>query len=157
MRIKKIAPVTPANGNIKNSYGTSQTDTYSQEYINDVTYEIVTGNGWTMKKYGNGILEGWCTKEFSDIVINTAWGSLYGNATNELLEFGTYPVTFLEEPNVNINQTVTTTHNSSCMAILWSSVGNSKTKLFGIRVIRPDGSSNGRNIAVAVSVKGKWK
>lgn len=34
MRIKKIAPVTPANGNIENSYGTSQTDTYSQEYIN---------------------------------------------------------------------------------------------------------------------------
>ena len=34
MRIKKIAPTTPANGNIENSYGTSQTDTYSQEYIN---------------------------------------------------------------------------------------------------------------------------
>lgn len=34
MRIRKIAPVTPANGNIKNSYGTSQTNTYSQEYIN---------------------------------------------------------------------------------------------------------------------------
>ena len=36
MRIKKIAPVTPANGNIENSYGTSQTDTYSQEYINNI-------------------------------------------------------------------------------------------------------------------------
>ena len=35
-QIKKIAPVTPANGNIENSYGTSQTDTYSQEYINNV-------------------------------------------------------------------------------------------------------------------------
>lgn len=35
MRIKKIAPVTPANGNIENSYGTSQENTYSQEYIND--------------------------------------------------------------------------------------------------------------------------
>lgn len=34
MRIKKIAPVTPANGNIENSYGTSQENTYSQEYIN---------------------------------------------------------------------------------------------------------------------------
>ena len=37
MRIKKIAPETPANGNIENSYGTSQTDTYSQEYINGKT------------------------------------------------------------------------------------------------------------------------
>ena len=34
MRIKKIAPVTPANGNIENNYGTSQSNTYSQEYIN---------------------------------------------------------------------------------------------------------------------------
>ena len=37
MRIKKIAPVTPANGNIENSYGTSQENTYSQEYINKFT------------------------------------------------------------------------------------------------------------------------
>ena len=46
-QIKKIAPVTPANGNIKNSYGTSQTDTYSQEYINDNIYtadEIFSNN-----------------------------------------------------------------------------------------------------------------
>ena len=42
MRIKKIAPVTPANGNIKNSYGTSQTDTYSQEYINKFTDYLTT-------------------------------------------------------------------------------------------------------------------
>jgi hypothetical protein len=37
MRIKKIAPVTPANGNIENTYGTSQENTYSQEYINKFT------------------------------------------------------------------------------------------------------------------------
>lgn len=44
MRIKKIAPVTPANGNIKNSYGTSQTDTYSQEYINDLQPKLLWTN-----------------------------------------------------------------------------------------------------------------
>lgn len=37
MRIKKIAPVTPANGNIENTYETSQTNGYSQEYINKFT------------------------------------------------------------------------------------------------------------------------
>lgn len=37
MRIKKIAPVTPANGNIENSYGTSQENGYTQEYINGMT------------------------------------------------------------------------------------------------------------------------
>lgn len=35
MRIKKISPVTPANGNIENQYGTSQTNAYSEKYIND--------------------------------------------------------------------------------------------------------------------------
>ena len=30
MRIKKISPTTPANGNIENQYGTSQTNAYSE-------------------------------------------------------------------------------------------------------------------------------
>ena len=34
MRIKKISPTTPANGNIENQYGTSQTNAYSEEYAN---------------------------------------------------------------------------------------------------------------------------
>ena len=34
MRIKKISPTTPANGNIENQYGTSQTNAYSEAYIN---------------------------------------------------------------------------------------------------------------------------
>ena len=37
MRIKKIAPVTPANGLLENTYGTSQTNGYAQEYINKFT------------------------------------------------------------------------------------------------------------------------
>ena len=52
-QIKKIAPVTPANGNISNQYGTSQTDTYSQDYINKFTdystTEQVVGK-WTNGK-----------------------------------------------------------------------------------------------------------
>ena len=35
MRIKKIAPVTPPNGLLENTYGTSQTNGYTQEYINN--------------------------------------------------------------------------------------------------------------------------
>lgn len=45
-QIKKIAPVTPANGNIENTYGTSQENTYSQEFINgainDQSSNIIT-------------------------------------------------------------------------------------------------------------------
>lgn len=50
-QIKKIAPVTPANGNIENSYGTSQENTYSQEYIND-TFQERTNFSYTLS---NGI------------------------------------------------------------------------------------------------------
>ena len=35
MRIKKISPTTPANGNIENTYGTSQTNAYSEAYSNN--------------------------------------------------------------------------------------------------------------------------
>lgn len=35
MRIKKISPTTPANGNIENQYGTSQTNAYSETYVNN--------------------------------------------------------------------------------------------------------------------------
>jgi hypothetical protein len=34
-KIKKISPTTPANGNIENQYGTSQTNAYSEEYSNN--------------------------------------------------------------------------------------------------------------------------
>jgi hypothetical protein len=35
MRIKKISPTTPANGNIEDAYGTSQTNAYSEAYSNN--------------------------------------------------------------------------------------------------------------------------
>ena len=56
MRIKKIAPVTPANGILSNTYGASDKDGYTQEYINS---KLESGN-WTLidndiyyKKVGN--------------------------------------------------------------------------------------------------------
>ena len=44
MRIKKISPTTPANGNIENQYGTSQTNAYSEEYSNNTfaTKDVAT-------------------------------------------------------------------------------------------------------------------
>ena len=50
MRIRKVSPVTPANGNIENSYGTSQTDTYSQEFLNDKIVNVGETNPNNIKK-----------------------------------------------------------------------------------------------------------
>lgn len=79
MRIKKISPTTPANGNIENQYGTSQTNAYSEEYVNSLnTYSTtetrigtwidgkplyrsvantsvsLTANTWTNLRYKSG-------------------------------------------------------------------------------------------------------
>lgn len=50
MRIKKIAPVTPANGLLENTYGTSQENGYTQEYINNLN-TITNGTGTINSNY----------------------------------------------------------------------------------------------------------
>ena len=153
MRIKKIAPVTPANGNIKNSYGTSQTDTYSQEYLNNSTIkEIVTqtGNPWTMIKYENGLMIGFCTKLFTGVVINTAWGSLY---SSQNLAFDEYPVAFTDRPTTNITQVA----NSSCFILNWETTENTKDQLGGFRAFRPEGSTASRPVSLSAISIGYWK
>lgn len=55
MRIKKISPTTPANGNIENQYGTSQTNAYSEEYVNSKLSEKLdaTGTAVNSTKWNN--------------------------------------------------------------------------------------------------------
>ena len=150
MRIKKIAPVTPPNGLLENTYGTSQENGYTQEYINEKTYEIVTGNGWTMKKYGDGTMIGYKTQSFSNVIINTAWGNLYSSSN---LTFDAYPVPFTDVPTTTITQTGA----SSCFVINWESTLNTATQLGGFRVVRPDSSTNNRNISLSAISIGYWK
>ena len=49
-QIKKIAPVTPPNGLLENTYGTSQTNGYSQEYINDLV-NVISATTTTLSNY----------------------------------------------------------------------------------------------------------
>lgn len=105
MRIKKTSPTTPANGNIENQYGTSQTNAYSEEYSNSTfaTKDVATtsANGLMSSadkskldtfiekgsnangeyyKFPDGTMI--CTKQVTTTVnMTTAWGTMY-EATN---------------------------------------------------------------------------
>ena len=79
MRIRKVSPVTPANGNIENSYGTSQTDTYSQEFLNDKIVNVGETNPNNIKtwfKKGINLFIPTLTNNGTNINVNVATVSL---------------------------------------------------------------------------------
>ena len=111
--------------------------------------DVVTGNGWTMIKYDNGVMIGYTLQRFG-VTINNAWGSLY---TSPNISFNAYPVEFTSVPVANILQT----ENSSCFIMNWDSSVNTKSQLGGFRAVRPDTSSQTRNFGLSAIVIGRWK
>lgn len=69
MRIKKISPTTPSNGNIENQYGTSQTNAYSEEYVNSKLAEKLdaTATATNSTKWG-----GW-TNDLNTLDVVNTW------------------------------------------------------------------------------------
>lgn len=106
MRIKKISPTTPANGNIENQYGTSQTNAYSEAYVNTTfasknienysTTETVVGKWIDGKPIYRKVVQGSLTlspqtwvdtgivDNTIDLLINTK--SFYAGANTAVLE-----------------------------------------------------------------------
>ena len=93
MRIKKISPTTPANGNIENQYGTSQTNAYSEAYANTTfaTKDVATtsANGLmsasdktNLANYVNGLVETPLTTNLTTSFDNQA------NGTTQTFSFG---------------------------------------------------------------------
>lgn len=73
MRIKKISPTTPANGNIENQYGTSQTNAYSEAYANTTfaTKDVATTSA-------NGLMSSTDKTKLDACVTTTATTSANG-------------------------------------------------------------------------------
>ena len=70
MRIKKISPTTPANGNIENEYGTSQTNAYSEAYVNSKLAEKLDATGGTIS--GGLTVSGDITNKSLDLYNDTS-------------------------------------------------------------------------------------
>lgn len=148
MRIKKIAPVTPANGNIKNSYGTSQTDTYSQEYINGIIESGSNSNG-NYIKYNDGTLICYMRKRITNITIDTAFGSMYVNNADIVF---TFPQQFIERPTFNAN----VIDASTGLLLNYSQSSDTKNYSDGYRIARPNTAPEKTYILNAIAI-GKWK
>ena len=83
MRIKKIAPTTPANGNIENSYGTSQTDTYSQEYINNIHLTELLGSTGLTQESSYQLSDNITNYKYIMVVLST--NSMFQNSTRQYI------------------------------------------------------------------------
>ena len=148
MRIKKIAPETPANGNIENTHGTSQTDTYSQEYINGIIESGSNANG-NYIKYIDGTLICYMRKRVTNIAISTAFGSMYINDTDIIF---TFPQQFTERPTFNIN----VIDASTGLILNYSQSSDTKNYSDGYRIARPNTAPEKTYILNAIAI-GKWK
>ena len=110
---------------------------YSEELAAYVV-EKGTSNGWTYRKWSNGVAECWYDKTISGLTCNTAVGSWY--KTDEI-STTSYPVTFSSTPNL---QTTFETF-SGTGGLVWSCGTNSstpKTKPADIYIIRMSSASS---------------
>lgn len=83
MRIKKISPRIPANGNIYNTYGTSQENTYSQEYINNIHLtELLGSTGLTQ---GNSYQLSDNITNYKYIMIVLSTSGMFQNANRQYI------------------------------------------------------------------------
>ena len=84
--------------NVAQTKTTSDADTYSCNYINNVLIKTGTVNGWTYEKYDNGIY-----KCYKNIAATGPITSSLGNFYFGITQLDTlFPVTFIETPTVNI-------------------------------------------------------
>lgn len=110
---------------------------YSDELAAYVV-EKGTSNGWTYRKWSNGIAECWYNKTISGLACNTAVGSWY--RTGEITAKA-YPLTFSSTPNL---QTTFETF-SGTGGLTWScgtSSSTPKTKPANIYIIRMTSSAS---------------
>lgn len=121
-----------------------------EQNTNDIAGIIESGsntNGeWV--KYSDGTMI--CTKKitFTNVVINTAWGSVYESASK--FNFGDYAQEFIEIPNVSI----TLADGSTCFCESFS--GRTKTAIGNTWLWKPAVEAKGTMTFDVIAI-GRWK
>ena len=148
IRIKKIQqPSDYPSNQIHDAYSTSTTDTYNCNYINSIVESGSNANG-TYIKYVDGTMV--CIKKitFTNVVINTAWGSVYETASK--LNFGDYAQEFIEIPNVSI----TLADGATCFCETFSE--RTKKSIGNTWLWKPAVETKGTMTFDVIAI-GKWK
>ena len=137
--------ISNAIGNLSNLNTTNKNNLVSA--INSVVESGSNANG-TYIKYADGTMI--CIKKikFTNVVINTVWGSVYETAS--ALNFGDYAQEFIEIPNVSI----TLADGATCFCSAFS--GRTKTSIGGTWLWKPAVEENGTMTFDVIAI-GRWK
>ena len=138
----------------KTTKTTSDTETYSCNYVNGIVESGSNENGnWI--KYNDGTMICTATKLFENIDANNSWGSLYETAE---LTLGNFPQQFISTPTgINcIMITNTNTNNKGSAGFIEYIVETTNTS-WGKTAIAKPVSSVASNIGLSLIAIGKWK
>lgn len=134
-QIKKIAPVTPPNGLLENTYGTSQTNGYAQEYINSftnysTTTEQVVGK-WTdgktlYRKVVTGTTGTKNISNFINLISNVEYFEMENFLinTNGVLRPYMYYIDFFDSTTVRQSIDICTYNNGIAYRVMADSVAS---------------------------------
>lgn len=116
--------------------------------VNEIVVESGTNANGSWLKYANGIMI--CIKKvkFTQVVINTSWGSVYETAST--FNFGDYAQEFIETPNVSI----TLADGSTCFC---ESFSERTKKSIGSTWLWKPAVEAGGTMTFDVIAIGKWK
>ena len=138
----------------KTTKTTSDTETYSCNYVNGIVESGSNENGnWI--KFVDGTMICTATKVFETIDINNSWGNLYESAE---LTLGNFPQPFISTPTgINcIMITNANTNNKGSAGFIEYIVETTNTS-WGKTAIAKATSSVAANIGLSLIAIGKWK
>lgn len=149
MRIRKTFQGQLPENKIVNTYSTSQTDTYSCNYLNGIVESGSNAYGDYIK-YIDGTMI--CVREVTmTINITTAWGALYVGEDNTQWN---YAQSFISAPKVIVDVIPTT--GNSAFKICYTQPTITKDYYKTITVGRPTSLSSVPIKATILAI-GKWK
>ena len=138
----------------KTTKTTSDTETYSCNYVNGIVESGSNENGnWI--KYSDGTMICTATKLFENVSVTNSWGNLY--ETEELI-LGNFPQPFISTPE-GINCIMITNSNSSGKGSggFVEYIVQTTNTFWGKTAIAKPASSAAANIGLSLIAIGKWK
>lgn len=135
-----------------NKYGSSQTDPYSQDYINTNVGVVESGSNSNGRyiKYSDGTMI--CHKRVTGTVnISTTWGNGYTSGADNSISLGNFPAKFITRPTVNVTLE---RGSSNCWLISNINVG---TQTAGIVSLARFTSATNVAYTLNVIAIGRWK
>ena len=138
----------------KTTKTTSDTETYSCNYVNGIVESGSNENGnWI--KYNDGTMICTATKLFENVSVTNSWGNLYETAE---LSLGNFPQPFISTPvGLNCIMIVNDNTNNKGSAGFIEYIAETTNTSWGKTAIAKPVSSADSRIGLSLTAIGKWK